>query len=91
MSTRLFLVDRRHFRATIGALRPRRPPALRNTIEALVEGNPAADLPEHLITGAMRQCGLTRREFLEFVGRGGLHRDGISSSFRTFILSPTNS
>jgi len=29
--------------------------------------------------------------FKEFVGRGGLPRDEISSSFRTFILSPTNS
>jgi len=27
----------------------------------------------------------------EFVGRGGLHRDEISSSIRAFILSPANS
>lgn len=64
MSTRLFLLDRRRFRATIGALRPCRPPALRNTLKALVEGNPPADLPEHLFTREMQSHGLVRREFL---------------------------
>ena len=46
MTTRLFLLDRRRFRSAIGALQPRRPPALRNTVKALVEGNPPADLPD---------------------------------------------
>ena len=64
MTTRLFLLDRRRFRSTIGALQPRRPPALRDTIKALVEGNPPEDLPEHLFTAAMRTHGLVRREFL---------------------------
>ncbi|HTZ20336.1 MAG TPA: hypothetical protein VMC06_05595 [Opitutaceae bacterium] len=64
MTTRLFLLDRRRFHSTIGALLPRRPPALRNTIKALVEGNPPEDLPEHLFTAAMRTHGLVRREFL---------------------------
>ncbi|HTB79803.1 MAG TPA: hypothetical protein VK717_02830 [Opitutaceae bacterium] len=64
MSTRLFLMDRRHFKNVIGSLQPRRPPALRNSIKALVEGNPAEDLPEHLFTDAMRADGLVRREFL---------------------------
>jgi hypothetical protein len=64
MSTRLFLLDRRRFRSTIGALRPHRPPAWRNTIKALVEGNPPQDLPEHLFTEDMRARGLVRREFL---------------------------
>ena len=44
------------------ALQPRRPPALRNTIKALVEGNPPEDLPEHLFPAAMRTHGLVRRE-----------------------------
>lgn len=64
MSTRLFLLDRRRFRATIGGLRPQRPPLLRNAMKALVEGNPPQDLPEHLFSRAMRARGLVRREFL---------------------------
>lgn len=64
MSTRLFLMDRRRFRNTIGSLQARRPPALRNAIKAFVEGNPPQDLPEHLFTDAMHADGLVRREFL---------------------------
>ncbi len=64
MSTRLFLMDRGRFRNRIGSLHARRPPALRNAIKALVEGNPPQDLPEHLFTDAMRADGLVRREFL---------------------------
>jgi hypothetical protein len=56
MSTRLFLIDRQRFHERIGALRARRPRALRNTIKALIEGN--------LFTDAMRSAGLVRREFL---------------------------
>lgn len=64
MTTRLFLLDRVRFRGTIKELRPRRPAALKNAVIALLEGNPAADLPEHLFTAEMRQRGLVRREFL---------------------------
>lgn len=64
MSTRLFLLNRGRFRGTIGALAPLPPPALRSRIKALVERNPSADLPEHLITLAMREHGLVRRDFL---------------------------
>jgi hypothetical protein len=64
MSTRLFLLSRKRFRTAIGALRPRRPRSLRNTIKALVDANPAADLPEHLFTDAMRARSLFRLEFL---------------------------
>jgi hypothetical protein len=63
MSTRLFLLSRARFRATVGVLTPRRP-SLRNTLKALVERNPPQDLPEHLFTDAMRPRGLVRREFL---------------------------
>jgi hypothetical protein len=64
MSTRLFLFDRRQFRTAIGALRPRCPPALRDTIKAMIEGNPPQDLPEHLFADAMQAHSLWRREFL---------------------------
>jgi hypothetical protein len=37
------------------------------------------------------QFSAASRRFKEFVGRGGLLRDEIPRSFRTFILSPTNS
>lgn len=64
MSTRLFLIDRARFRSAIGALVPRPPPSLRSRIKALVEGNPSADLPEHLLSSAMREHDLVRRDFL---------------------------
>lgn len=64
MSTRLFLLSRAKFRSTIGALQTRRPPALKNAVIAVLEGNPPEDLPEHLLTDAMREHGLVRREFL---------------------------
>lgn len=63
MSTRLFLVSRSRLRQRIGALHRRRPP-LRQSLIALLEGNPREDLPEHLFTSAMRARGLVRREFL---------------------------
>jgi hypothetical protein len=64
MSTRLFLIDRVRFRSVIGGLVPLPPPSLRSRVKALVERNPSADLPEHLISGAMRKHGLLRRDFL---------------------------
>jgi hypothetical protein len=74
MSSRLFLLDRQKLRRSIGALQPRRPPAWRDNVKALVEGNPPADLPEHLFTAAMRSRGLVRREFLGAEpGRWSLH------------------
>ena len=63
MSTRLFLLSRGRFRTAVGALSPRRP-SLRNTVKALLERNPAEDLPEHLFSSAMQARGLVRREFL---------------------------
>jgi hypothetical protein len=64
MSTRVFLLDRARFRSSIGALTPRAPPVLRQRIKALVEGNPQADLPEHILSGQMRTHGLSRCDFL---------------------------
>jgi hypothetical protein len=63
MSTRLFLIDRRRFQTDLGMLSPLRP-SLRNSIKALVEGNPPADLPEHLFTRRMKERSLVRHEFL---------------------------
>ena len=62
MSTRIFLIDRRRFRTDFGRLRLARP-SPRDCVKALVEGNPPADLPEHLITRRMREKGLVRHEF----------------------------
>lgn len=64
MSTRIFMLDRGRFRSLVGALLPLPPPALRQRIKALVEGNPCADLPEHLFTREMRARGLQRYDFL---------------------------
>jgi hypothetical protein len=64
MSTRIFLIDRARFASAIGALVPRPPPSLRSRVKALVERNPSADLPEHLLSRAMRERGLVRRDFL---------------------------
>jgi hypothetical protein len=64
MSSRMFLLDRARFRSRVGALVPRRPPQLRHVIKAIVEQNPPSDLPEHIITSAMRARGLTRYDFL---------------------------
>lgn len=64
MSTRIFFMDRARFRAKVGALVPAPPPALRLRIKARVEGNPVADLPEHLFTAEMRKRGLARYDFL---------------------------
>lgn len=64
MTTRLFLISRSRFHSSIGQLTPRRPPQLKNNLIALLERNPVADLPEHLITAMMRKHSLYRREFL---------------------------
>jgi hypothetical protein len=81
MSTRLFLLDRKKFRQTMGALTPHRP-SWRNTIKARVEGNPPADLPEHLFTEAMQARGFVRREFLgNAPGRWSLHPPYRSANF----------
>jgi hypothetical protein len=74
MSTRLFLLDRARFRTAVGALAPTPPASLRSRIKALVEGNPSADLPEHLFTRKMRERGLVRRDFLgDAPGMWSLH------------------
>ena len=74
MSTRLFLIDRARFGSSIGALVPRPPPSLRSRAKAIVERNPCADLPEHVLSGEMRAKGLFRHDFLgEAPGMWSLH------------------
>lgn len=82
MSTRLFMLDTDRFRRSIGALVSRRPKTLRHAIIALLEGNPPADLPEHLFTTAMRNAGLIRREFTGHApGMWSLHPPYRSADF----------
>ena len=64
MSTRIFFLDRARFRSAVGALVARPPPSMRHRIKAFIEGNPPADLPEHLFTREMRARGLVRYDFL---------------------------
>jgi hypothetical protein len=85
MTTRLFLLSRRRFRETVKALRSRFP-SPRETVKALVEGNPPADLPEHLFNRAMCRCGLVRRDFLgEHPGMWSLHPPYRSEAFYALL------
>ena len=63
MSTRLFLVDRRRFEGDFGPLKVTHPSG-RSCLKAWIEGNPTANLPEHLISSRMRERGLLRHDFL---------------------------
>ncbi|MFT3782021.1 MAG: glycosyltransferase family A protein [Nibricoccus sp.] len=63
MSTRAFLIDRDRWQTRITKLVPRLAP-LRGLILALLEGNPPRDLPENIITEAMKLNGLKRIDFL---------------------------
>ena len=62
MSTRVFLFSRTRFRQRITALRPRSP-ALRSRLSASLDGFPAQELPEHLLTEAMQRARLKRFDF----------------------------
>jgi hypothetical protein len=64
MSSRVFMLSKSRFREAVGALDPVAPLSLRSRIKAFVEGNPSADLPEHLFTREMKLRGLFRRDFL---------------------------
>ena len=63
MSSRAFLLDRRRFQDRIVALRPMLAP-WRGLLLALLEGNAPRELPERLLTQAMRQHGQRRVDFL---------------------------
>ncbi|WP_214073501.1 hypothetical protein [Mucilaginibacter sp. dw_454] len=71
MSTRIFMLDKSRFEKTKLHLQK---PSLRNRVKALVEGNPPADLPEHIISTYMRKHSLKRIDFLgEGNGMWSLH------------------
>lgn len=73
MSTRLFLFNRADFACCVGSLRPR-PPKLRSRLIALLDGNPAQELPEILFSEAMKERNLCRVDFLgRAPGRWSLH------------------
>lgn len=73
MSTRLFFFNRVHLADRIGALRPRAPKP-RPRMIALLDGNPAQELPETLLSDAMSRRGLCRVDFLGSApGRWSLH------------------
>lgn len=63
VSTRLFLLDEQRLRTQICPLRLRYP-SFRNIVKATVEGNPSYDLPENILSDAMKECGLSRVDFL---------------------------
>ena len=63
MSTRLFLISRARFRGRIIALQPRPPATRRASVLALLDGHPAHELPENLLSEAMARQGLKRFDF----------------------------
>jgi hypothetical protein len=63
VSTRVFALDRQRFATRIGALRPTRPGA-RGQIRAALQRMPAYDLPENILSRAMRANGLWRVDLL---------------------------
>jgi hypothetical protein len=84
MSSRVFLMQRSRFRSRIGRLVARRPPSMKTTMIAILDGNPPRDLPEHLFTAEMRAHGLFRREFLGAApGMWSLHPPYRSTDFYT--------
>lgn len=61
MSTRIFLIDKSKFKKHKLQLKK---PSVRNQLKAFVEGNPNADLPEHLLSAYMYKYQLKRVDFL---------------------------
>ncbi|WP_121809527.1 hypothetical protein [Mucilaginibacter kameinonensis] len=61
MSTRIFMIDKSRFDADKLVLTQ---PPLRGQIKAIIEGNPNADLPEHLFSDYLTKHHLKRVDFL---------------------------
>lgn len=61
MSTRIFMLDKSKLNAHKLHLQK---PSIRNQIKALIEHNPPADLPEHIISNYMQHYNLKRVDFL---------------------------
>lgn len=81
MSTRLFLTRKSILQRLKSALIPHRPD-LRSSLKAFLKGNPPAELPEILISQAMRSLGLIRVDFLgSSPGMWSLHPPFRSDAF----------
>jgi hypothetical protein len=63
LSTRLFLVDTHRLRDRLCPL-PLHRPSTRDVVKSTVEGNPPYDLPENVLSDAMKEHGLSRVNFL---------------------------
>lgn len=61
MSTRIFLIDKARFKTQKLALEK---PNVRGQIKAIVQGNPNADLPEHIISNYLKKNDVERIDFL---------------------------
>ncbi|MHB8206936.1 hypothetical protein [Mucilaginibacter sp.] len=61
MSTRIFMMDKAKFRTNKLRLRK---PELRSQVNAIVRGNPNADLPENILSGYIKKHQLNRIDFL---------------------------
>jgi hypothetical protein len=61
MSTRIFLIDKSKFEKNKLILRK---PGLRNQVKSFIEGNPNADLPEHIFSEFMVKHNFERIDFL---------------------------
>ncbi|PTR01269.1 hypothetical protein C8P68_101503 [Mucilaginibacter yixingensis] len=61
MSTRIFMMDKSRFSTHKLTFQS---PSLRNQLKAKLEGNPPADLPEHIVSAYMQRHQLKRIDFL---------------------------
>ena len=61
MSTRIFMIDKARFKTQKLSLKK---PTVRGQIKAIVQGNPNADLPEHIISVYLKKNALERIDFL---------------------------
>jgi hypothetical protein len=73
MSTRVFFFQKSKWKSALGPLSPERPP-FKKQLLALLDGNPARELPEVVISHAMGERGCRRFDFLGSAGgRWTLH------------------
>jgi hypothetical protein len=79
MSTRLFMLNKSLLKKHKLLLSK---PGIRNQIKAIIEGNPNANLPEHILSANMKSNGLKRIDFLgSGAGLWSLHPPYRTASF----------
>jgi hypothetical protein len=87
LSTRIFALDRARFTSRISALVPSRP-NLRGRLRATLQGMPAYDLPENIVSRAMQDRGLYRVDLLGTApGMWSLHPPHRSALFYELLPS----